>query len=309
MFGDRVSPTRAQERFMWNFTRCALAVVTLFVAGCTGNSPAPTQPSVTQSNQSPSFPISGYVTDTAGRPIEGAKVEVTDGARAGTSTTTNAMGAYSMPGEFVGAKVTITASKTSYIASSVVGTPYNSNRGSPLTLSLVTYFTLQSTTASPDFSGDYLLTLAPSSSCNPLPADIGIRTYSARIKSTSLYSFVGTINDAALVGGYNTFYIAVAGDFVSVGVASGYDSEYPGIVESLGEKGYWAISGDGGASTSAGSSGITVPLSGSVEYCPRDRALVIGNGGLGNQYQCSHATPVTAVTCTATNHMLTLTKQ
>jgi hypothetical protein len=271
----------------------------MFVVGCSGNSSTLTQP-----NGGP-FTLTGSVADTLGRPIDGANVDVTDGARAGTSATTDAAGRFSMPGVFSDAKVTTTASKSGYITSTFVGTPLPpSYQGSTQTSWLYANFQLQSTTA-PNVSGDYSLTLAPSSVCNTLLPDVGTRTYAATVKSTATpQSFVVTVNDAALAGSYNSFLIGVASDFAEVHINSGsaYD-DAPGLVVPVGEKGYWAIFGRGGASTSAGSSGITVPFSGDIFYCPREKSHLNLLDGQHDWCEAAY------VTCTAPNHMLTLTRR
>ncbi len=64
------------------------------LAGCTRSTPSSPSP------VSGGLFIQGTVSDTAFRPLAGARVEVLDGPQAGLSTTANAQGEFSLTGTF-----------------------------------------------------------------------------------------------------------------------------------------------------------------------------------------------------------------
>ena len=75
-----------------------LLMVVLGFAGCSGSSPSAPAPG----SQPPpgAFFIRGTVSDTAFRPLAGARVEVVDGRQAGLATTADAKGVFSLIGTF-----------------------------------------------------------------------------------------------------------------------------------------------------------------------------------------------------------------
>ena len=88
-------------------------LVLLFTVGC-DNAQLPAQP--TAPLPAPTlqeFRLTGSVRDTASRPLSAARVEVIAGPNAGTVTTTNERGRFSMPESFTGV-ITVRASKDGY---------------------------------------------------------------------------------------------------------------------------------------------------------------------------------------------------
>jgi hypothetical protein len=79
--------------------------------------PTPSLPFATTASEQASqeFSLSGSVADTVARPLAGATVEIFNGSRSGTATTTNEHGRFWLPGTFTGT-VTMKASKDGYIA-------------------------------------------------------------------------------------------------------------------------------------------------------------------------------------------------
>jgi hypothetical protein len=259
------------------------SVVLMFSLGC-GDVQVPVQP--TPSLPAPTtlaeFSLSGDVYDTAGRPLGGARVEVTSGARAGTVTTTDGAGRFSMSGTFTGA-IAVTVSKDGYVAATRTFSQHVGHT-----------FSLEPIGPSANIAGVYTLTLTADSACITLPDEVRTRTYTATIvpgpRSTS---FLVRLSDARFFSTHN-IAMGVAGDFANFATWASINGG-PGIVEQVSETIYVLIEGGGGGLF--GASGMTAPFDGYFQYCPSEPAL------RGDGARCLASA---AVQCDSHNHQLTL---
>lgn len=278
-----------------------VAGVLLFLSCGDGKSPAQPTPSLPAPTQ-PVFSLSGRVTDTAYRPLSGARVEVIDGLRAGTVATTDEAGRFSMPEPFTGA-ITVIASKDGHRPDSrtvPLGRLPPGESGGRWELA----FYLEPLGPSANAAGVYTLRLTADSACTNLPADARTRTYTATIVPGGGSShFLANLSDARFLSKvpcppgqppetctYNHLGIGIAGDYA--GITAGF-------VEQLGETTYLVVTA--GAEGSFGPIGITAPLGGQFLYCPSEPVLID---------QGTWACPANDdVQCDSYNHQLTLVRR
>ena len=162
----------------------------------------------------------GYVFDTAFRAVSGVRVEVIDGPQAGTETTSDARGYFSIEDQFSGL-VTARATKDGYAPSVVTSRATTDRR-------FYVLFQLASITAPVSLAGNYTLTISADSACTALPDDARTRSYLARVTAGSEFgrdSFSGTVTGGQFAG--NRFWIGVFGDYVTISTAG----EGPSLVE------------------------------------------------------------------------------
>jgi hypothetical protein len=274
------------------------AVALLIALGCDdGGSPARPTPSLPAPTPQV-FSLSGSVTDTAWRPLGGARVEVTAGSSAGTVSTTDDNGRFRMPGTFTGT-VTVTASKDSYVPETTTFPPtFPPGRIPPLppgeVWNLSSSFSLQPHGPSANIAGAYTLTLTADSACTNLPDEARTRTYTATIvpghRSTS---FSGRLSDARIVSSLFSPYleIGVAGDFANISV---------GVVERPGVTTYVAI--EGGVAGLFGPSGITAPFNSYFLHCPNEPSR-----SPGDYWWCGAG--VQGIECNSAGNQLTLVRR
>ena len=278
-----------------------LLIAAQFVTGCGGGpvstpvSPTPataqTQPQ-TPAQPAPSSVISGFAVDTAFRPLPGARVEIVDGPSAGTSTTADALGRFSLWGTF-DATTTFRASKDGYLAATQtwrcsVAVCRGLTGANPWL-----GFSLAVPAAPVSIAGDYTLTIAATEACTALPAGVRLRTYAATIAPrVSAYSPAGTlfevlIRDVPLA--FEDIYritLGVAGDHVGFGL---YGDHNPFLVERVTSNELLAFSGSapGVSVGTSPASTIATSFEGLIEYF----------------------SPLTPARCEAKNHRFTLTRR
>jgi Carboxypeptidase regulatory-like domain len=252
-------------------------------------SPAP-QPAVLR-------PISGYVYDTAFRPVAGASVQLVDGPQAGTMTTSDASGHFSYDGTF-SMPVTLRATKDGYTTATAPAQALTDGRA-------YAGFQLGSVTPPVGIGGSYTLTITADSACTTLPDDVRTRTYRAAViaatntRAPAGTSFNGTVAGAQFAPHANLFWVGVFGDYVSTSTIG----EGPSIVEQVGPNRYIAFMGEAGLSVgSADTSTISAPFKGTIEYCELKSAI-------GQYYDCSPELAAVREECTSNNGQLTLTRQ
>lgn len=155
------------------------AIVLLFSLGCAdGKSPVEPTPSAPAPAQL-TFSLAGDVRDTASRPLKGASLAVVDGPRAGTTTTTDDAGRFSMPGIFSQSTITLVASKDGYSPETWTFPP----RGRPVEGGRWGFsFSLEPLVFA-NIAGEYTLTLTIDRACTKLPEAARTRTYTASIVS------------------------------------------------------------------------------------------------------------------------------
>jgi hypothetical protein len=264
-----------------------LAVLSL-LSGC--NRAGVTQPSPTIGGASPGngaiYALNGWVYDTAGRPIEGATLQVLTGPNSGATTSTDQEGAYAFIQPFA-AVPQMRATKAGYQTE-------NSNVFFLNNTSIIRgWFRLGSTAAPPvDLDGAYLLTFAADPSCTSLPDAARQRSYEATISdgraSFHLVSLRGASFVPATAGGYgawNVLYITAFENYVRV------DFSDPPIWELLNQPSSVYMTGFA-AGTMTGPV-TNMPLSGEFAFC-----------GSATGGECHDE-----VSCESAKHTLTLTRR
>ena len=154
-------------------------MVVLGLAGCSGSSPSAPGPG---SQPLPSaFFIRGTVSDTAFRPLAGARVEVVDGPQAGLATTADAKGEFSLirrlqrrlsiPRQQGGAR------RTGNPALDTSPSCSPDNRWVSLSLHVLA--------SAISMAGDYALTFVADDACTMLPQEARTQTSRRRFRSTA----------------------------------------------------------------------------------------------------------------------------
>ena len=237
--------------------------------------------------------VRGVVLDTVFRVVAGARVEVVDGSQAGTSTTSNTQGEYSLTGSFDGS-TRFRASKEGHIEQvlALSSCPACGSGWIPFYLDVV---------ASPvNIAGSYALTFVADSSCDSLPENARTRSYAATITPASSRSFQVTFEDAPFLQGYNFFTMTVAGEYIVFSLGDAHGT--PGLVERLGANTYLAFDGGVAATAVTDVSRITLSFVGFLEYCEVASEM-------GRVYRCDAPQVVTRAACTSGSHRVTLTRR
>ena len=231
-------------------SRTNAAILLLLLAGpaaCSDSSypaaPAATAP--TPITSVPALPagseaISGTVSDSALRPLIGARVELLDGPQAGTSTTTDARGQFSLVGT-VDDTTRFRASKEGHVTADATIQPY-CDRCNPKRW---VHFYLNVLDAPVAIAGEYTLTFIANSACTNLPAELRTRSYEVTIGLND-FTWIGSPANAdtafkvtpkglAFPESLNQFWLNVAGNYVAVSLGDHTD---PGITERIDEHTY-----------------------------------------------------------------------
>jgi Carboxypeptidase regulatory-like domain len=247
-----------------------------WLAGC-GDGKSPVQPSADPyASLFPAFALSGYVVDTAYRPIAGSRVEIVAGPRTGTVEITDEDGKFTMEGIFTN-PVTVRASKDGYQPETRIVPPPRV----PVTRLVEggmwqVQLYLAPAGPLPDLAGTYTMTITADNTCTNFPAEARTRHYTATVvPGDRPGSFRGTLSDARFaqvvpcppVPGlscmHNNIGMGNAGDYTWVGFS---------IIEQLGEHTYLVVSA--GAGGSIGPAGGAAPLEGFLQYCETEPTQV-----------------------------------
>ncbi len=279
----------------------AVVVLAEGIAGCgnTGSASAPSAPSPVQQPARPptSFQVTGYVSDTANRALAGASVEVLDGPQAGTATTSDAAGAFSLTGTFDGT-TRFRATKEGYVAAT-------QSFGSIVTRKAIS-FALDVLAGSVNISGNYTLTFTADRACaDRLPPEVRTRTYAATIAPGSFPSrpantyFTAALSGAELDTYYNFVSILVSGDYVDFDLSDNF------ILEEVTPDTYLRIGGVGDASVgTSGVATISASFRGVFDYC-----VTNAEPNRDNIYSCVPTETIAHAQCSSNNHRLTLTRR
>jgi hypothetical protein len=283
-----------------------LLLLTQLISGC--DSPTPVAPSPPPPSQgstpvpSPAPPpdvlrvhVAGAVSDTAFRPVPGARVEVVDGPEAGISTITDAAGAFALAGRFDDTTL-FRATKDDYLSVTKAFAPC-----CPTSRAL--YFFLGIAAAPVRLAGDYTLTFAADAACAGLPEEARTRDYNVTLVESSSPViapsswFTVTFRDAPLLSNYSSFLIGRAGEYLAFNLE---ESEGPYLVEEIAPNAYVAIGGMAATTVGSAPNTISAAFEGTIEYC-RLRSP------MGTYYDC--AANVARSRCGSRNHRVTLTRQ
>lgn len=284
------------------FYAVGLLAAALLAVGCT-DAAAPVRPTPTVPDATPSvqiFSLRGSVTDTAYRSLSGATVEIIDGPRAGTVTTVDEHGYFSMPGTFTGT-VTVKASKDGYVSQTQAVAPVW-RPGPPLPGEQQRWvaFYLELPGLSIDIAGEYSLRLTVDNACTNWPEAARLRNYTATIIREGRTSFRAGLSDARF---FSTVPCPVGQtcthDRFGIGVAGDYASMFIGIIEQLSDTSYLIF--ETAAAGRFGTDGITTQLNGFLEYCTAEPFL-IDQG----DWACPSGA---AIQCDSANHQLALVRR
>jgi hypothetical protein len=241
--------------------------------------------------------VSGHVSDSAFRPLRGARVEVLDGPQAGAATHTDANGQFAMTGMF-DANTRFSAELVGYVGSTQTWTDCATCHGPYL------LFRLGLPTPPVAVAGDYTVTFVADSQCTDIPAELRSRTYTGTMAARPSSgvppdtSFDLTLNEGTLLNGYGSISVGVAGDVITMW----FGGDGPFVVEQVALNTYLGFDGAIEAVVTPPLRSITTSFNGYVNYC----AL---NAPMGQYYDCSAARTVARSECYSSNHQLIVTKR
>ena len=275
----------------------AILFLTLIVAACGDHAPVipATAPSPVTPPVSPppnnTASVRGAVWDTANRSLAGAIVEVVDGPQAGTSTTSDATGAFALTGTFDDTTL-FRATKEGHIAAT-----QHWRHPSPSSQPWLG-FSLDVLAPPVNIAGDYTLTFIADSACAAaLPEELRTRNYAATITPGAINTgYKIDVSGALFHSPYNWFSVGVAGDYLGFWLADEH------LVEVLAENTYLELSGEAAASVgTSGVSTISASFDGVFKYC-------VVKSAVGSIRDCS-PNPVAYAQCASPNHQLILTRR
>jgi carboxypeptidase family protein len=275
-------------------TNAAGAIIggALLIAAC-----GEARPDVSPSPLDPrSYAMFGAVTDTAFRPIAGAKVEILEGPQQNMSVVTAADGRFSLTFASTLA-VAVRATKEGYTPQTMTVRP---SSGVFVSFHLPVPETV-------NLAGTYTLTFEADAACRDIPEPLRTRTYTATITPSRFRPgntlFEAMLSGAPLLSPYDGFEIGVAGDFVALSVFNDPD-EGEGIVEQVAPDTYLEIVGSATTSVPAGGwSTLSMPFDGYFGYCVNPAPFMSGS-----LYRCYMRQPRLLAECRSKNHRLTLSR-
>jgi hypothetical protein len=251
--------------------------------------------------------ITGSVTDAASRPLDGARVEITDGSEAGTFTITNSNGRFSFAfGEEITESTHFRATKEGYIpATTSIGELCGGSCGAYRWLQ----FWLGSLAQPINIAGDYTVSFIAEGQC-AIPEEVRTRTYVATIRRSDTVSrppgtfFNVTFMDPQMLKNYRSFFISVADDYLSfyLGSLDGNSSTAdPGLAEEIALHRYFSMGGSGAATIAEPVTTIRATLEGYVDYCELSSPME-------SEYRCQSGVVKRAI-CDSAGHRLILTRR
>ena len=279
-----------------------LLILAQATAGCDSsrpavlNAPTPVPQPVPQTT---TISVSGYVSDSAFRPLAGAVIEVLDGPQAGLTVTSGATGAFGFAGDF-NDSTRFRASKEGHVDSTGTLSP----RCATCNGARFIYLVLGVSAPPVEIAGEYSLTFVADSKCTDIPSQLRTRSYNATITPAANdhyppnTNFQITINGAQFLKGYESFPIGVVGDLVAFELRG----EGPYLVEEVAPNTYLGF--DGRAEASVGTSRvstISASFQGFVDYCAKTAPM-------GQYYDC-HAGLTARAECESNSHQLILTRR
>jgi hypothetical protein len=279
----------------------------MFVSGCSDEprrAPSMTGPTTPTGTLSPlaGEAIQGSASDTAFRPLPGARIEILDGPQAGTSTIADGLGEFRFTAT-VDDTTRFRASKEGHVTAIMTTRPCPACRPSRWV-----HFSLDLFEPPVNLSGDYTLTLTADSACATLPEELRTRTYETTIRPDigQPGSPLGTVTSFSIVPKGPTFadhigmfYVNVAGNFVNLSLGDHTD---PGIAERVAPNTYYAFGGSAKLTVTVPVTTISTPFEGWIEHCALSTPM-------GTRYRCSREIAKTYETCQSRNHHLTLTRR
>jgi hypothetical protein len=251
--------------------------------------------------------ITGTVTDTANRPLHGARVEVAEGSEAGMFTLTDSNGKFSFASvDGITESTQFRATKEGHIAATTSLREHCGDCGAFRWL----HFSLGSLAQPVNIDGDYTVSIIAEGRCAAIPEEVRTRTYVAAIRQNDMVgrppgtSFNVTFTDPQMLDQYRKFSIGIAGDYVSfyLGNLDGTPSMAdPGVAEQIAPNRYFSIGGSGAATVAVPVTSIIATLDGYVDYCEL-------NSAMGSSYSCQTGV-IKRTICESSGHRLILTRR
>jgi hypothetical protein len=253
-------------------------------------------------SQSDSNYVDGQVTDTAFRPLPGARIEIADGPSAGLSKSADNSGNFQFVAKANGT-VTLRVSRTGFENATTTATwqPQQSRGWTHVSLQPVESSLAMAT-------GRYGLTVTsdPFGDCADLPSELVSRTYEGNIRVSSranyAYDFVIIPGAPTVTRPYGNFSFGVAGSYI------GWDEiddniffeEFPGFR-------YLMIYGQAPTAEPAifSESSVMVPFNGTFRYCQLKMAL----GGYNDCSQVPTDQIIELRQCSSSHDMMVFTKR
>ncbi len=260
--------------------------------------PGPTAPTGSTSVPAalPGEFIRGEAQDSAFRPIPGAKIEILDGPQAGTTTTSDAGGEFSLQG-IVNDATKFRASKEGYLTTTATLGPA-CDRCNPTRW---IYFYLEVLEPPVNLAGNYTVTFNADTACVNLPDELRMRSYDATIRPDpgSRTSYGVIMSGPAFSDKLGIFYLNVAGSFVNISIGDHTD---PGVAERVAPNTFYAFGGGTTVTVTPPVQTITTPFEGWIDHCALKEPP-------GERYKCSAANTVAFTRCESKKHQLTLTRK
>ena len=277
------------------------------VAACSGDdrTMVPTAPTVVPAPAT-AAPVSSVafiravIQDSAFRLLAGARLEVLDGASAGTTGVADGNGVVTVNGTFT--------SETHFRAThngheSVTqrwscSVPVCGGNAQPWL-----NFQLRPDSPAIDLAGEYTLTITAGPSCSEIPHESRSRshqvTLSPRVRAGTgdVLGYEVRLSSSTLLEVTRQFIVGVAGDFVRFGLASGHGDE-PGLVERIGENRYVTYLGSAAGTASTRPASFTLPFDGVVSDVTLPTPLT----------STAIGTIVSQSSCTASDHRFTFAR-
>jgi Carboxypeptidase regulatory-like domain len=262
-------------------TRLLATAALVLLASCARadvTQPTPTGRVQTVPQSLGTLPLSGWVADTAGRLLEGARVEIMSGSHAGAVTITDRQGQFAFSQLFSDVPA-VGATKEGYLPASKNVWVHNGAeiRG---------WFRLGSPNPPVDLTGNFTLTFTADPACQSLPSQARSRTYHATMAPQGLLQLEGA-RFVNFGDGYvgNVVYVSVFESFVRL------DFGDPPIWELLDDPTSVYIFGSAEGTVSGPVSAFSV--AGEFEYC-----------GVTEGQTCEEE-----VACESDHHRLVLTRR
>ena len=261
----------------------------------------PTAPTGAVSTLTGEF-IRGSASDSAFRPLPGARIEILDGPHAGTSTIADGRGEFQFTATIDDA-TRFRASKEGHVAAIRTTRPCAECRPSRWV-----HFYLDLLEPPVNLSGDYTLTLTADPACATLPEELRTRTYDTTIRPdigaqavppSTPTSFSVIPKGPTFADHIGFFYVNVAGSFVNLSLGDHTD---PGIAERVAPNTYYAFGGSAKLTVTAPVTTISTPFEGWIDHCALSTPM-------GPRYRCSREIATTYTRCDSRNHHMTLTRR
>jgi hypothetical protein len=233
--------------------------------------------------------VTGYVRDTARRPVAGASVVLE--AQPGSPAITDTTGQFTLSGTVPGdTPVAVSATGDGYApARRTLGFPNAGVTLPNVDLTLVPSEPL-------DLSGEHTMVIVAADSCGALPPIARQRTYEAVItRHSNLTSFTIALGGARLVPAPSNLLGRSALDFVALDLYVAFDEvDGTDLVEDLGAS-FVTIGGRAFANATRADRVIEATFNGTISYCPETSSPL--------------ACAVAQMSCTSTSHRVILSRR